>query len=58
MAGIFYILHLEPKMGILNFKRRRQVADDAFESDLTPEQSSQYQAEDHDGMQRLKPVVR
>ncbi|KAG7670845.1 hypothetical protein KSW81_004278 [Nannochloris sp. 'desiccata'] len=45
-------------MGILNFKRRRQVADDAFESDLTPEQSSQYQAEDHDGMQRLKPVVR
>jgi hypothetical protein len=45
-------------MGLFEFKKRSQVADDCFESDLTPEQSSQNQAEDNDGMQRLKPVVR
>jgi hypothetical protein len=45
-------------MGLFNFKKRRQVVDDAFESDLTSEPSSQPQAEDDDGMQRLKPVVR
>jgi len=45
-------------MGLFNFKKRRQVVDVDFESDLTPEQSSIYQAEDFDGMQRLKPVVR
>jgi hypothetical protein len=45
-------------MGWFSFTKRRQVADDAFESDLTPEQSSQIQAQNDDGMQRLKPVVR
>jgi|688.fasta_scaffold2486690_1 hypothetical protein len=46
-------------MSLFNFRKRRQVADDASEADLTPEQSSQHQAEeDADGMQRLKPVVR
>lgn len=45
-------------MGLFNFRKRRQVADDAFESDLTPEPSFQVQAEQDDGMQRLKPVVR
>lgn len=44
-------------MPLLNFFRRRKVADDGSTSESAPE-TPQSPAVEDDGMQRLKPVVR